>query len=365
MKYKKEILFFFVILFANTVFAGERNDFEKEQKSVEQLLESARLDAEEEAYYTKKSVAGLAADLINLQSNSKFVYENGGVQSISRDNRITEPVKNFIVSRKDIVVQRLDVGYFSYNNLRRKGYNNQDAASVIAMGTHKDAPIFLSVCDGHGFEPEATKISRRVSKRFSELLFQDPQFVTCNKDKDLYREIAEKLQREVRGIEGKRAAGSTATMVVLFRDKAVFANVGDSRSVLSSTSNGEILFETKDHKPDDVQEQIRIRRVEGCIINDKVGGKMALTRSFGDTGVREFGLTEEPTVTIQDVRGNDFLVLASDGLWDKVSSEEAIRMVLQVLQKGENLNIAAKALADKASVRNQKDDITVLIAKIK
>jgi serine/threonine protein phosphatase PrpC len=52
--------------------------------------------------------------------------------------------------------------------------------------------------------------------------------------------------------------GTTATAAVLQGQKLWVAHVGDSRAVLGSR-NGDVSVLTKDHKPDDAEEAMRIR----------------------------------------------------------------------------------------------------------
>ena len=71
-------------------------------------------------------------------------------------------------------------------------------------------------------------------------------------------------------------------------------------------------------------EEKRIKKVNGSIINVRVGGNISVTRSFGDFNMREFGLISEPYINKILVNDNEknFLVLASDGVWDFIGEEE-------------------------------------------
>ena len=75
------------------------------------------------------------------------------------------------------------------------------------------------------------------------------------------------------------------------------ANVGDSRAVLvTRVSSGEDGSEVKyvasrlsyDHRPDDIGEQNRIKEAGGFITRSRVLGILAVTRSFGDHGMKDF-----------------------------------------------------------------------------
>ena len=55
---------------------------------------------------------------------------------------------------------------------------------------------------------------------------------------------------------------------------------------------------------------------------------LAMGRSIGDHAVKAIGVIAEPEVTTYDLTSNDeFMVLASDGVWEFITSEEAINII--------------------------------------
>jgi len=82
--------------------------------------------------------------------------------------------------------------------------------------------------------------------------------------------------------DGKQtcASGCTAT-TVLVTPKTIFcANAGDSRTVLSWHGMAEPM--SSDHKPKVPQEKVRIEKAGAFIENDRIDGKLALSRALGD-----------------------------------------------------------------------------------
>ena len=54
-----------------------------------------------------------------------------------------------------------------------------------------------------------------------------------------------------------------------------------------------------------------------------VGPGLAMSRSLGDHGVAEVGVTAEPEMLVDEIRPEDtLLILASDGVWEFISSQE-------------------------------------------
>ncbi len=74
-------------------------------------------------------------------------------------------------------------------------------------------------------------------------------------------------------------------------------------------------------------------------------------------------LTDQPDVmdiSLNDDDGLNFLILASDGLWDVVSSQEAVNMVQLVISQGfgsESMQEGARRLTVEAYVRGSTDNI--------
>lgn len=117
-------------------------------------------------------------------------------------------------------------------------------------------------------------------------------------------------------------------------------NLGDSRGVVMTTATGEVVFQTKDHKPDSPIEiervsrrSIEISRVSKgkrslSITHDagdvpRVNGQLAMTRAIGDNGGRLLGVVDrEPDIwLIPTIHEPYVTVIASDGVWDVMSSE--------------------------------------------
>ena len=55
---------------------------------------------------------------------------------------------------------------------------------------------------------------------------------------------------------------------------------------------------------------------------------LAMTRSMGDSVAKSVGVTYEPEIKEFSLTDDDkILVLASDGLWDRISNDEVTRIV--------------------------------------
>jgi pyruvate dehydrogenase phosphatase len=165
-------------------------------------------------------------------------------------------------------------------------------------------------------------------------------------------------------------SGSCALMAILdpANDVLRVANTGDSRAVLGRWANGKYSAQamSSDHTGFNQDEVERLRREHPGeeVIDEKTGRifGLAVTRAFGDSRWKWseeltrkahemfFGpaprpkgvvktppyLTAEPEIKetkIQTGAHPDFLIMASDGLWDLMSNEDAVMCVQMWLEK--------------------------------
>ncbi|KAF2311806.1 hypothetical protein GH714_026815 [Hevea brasiliensis] len=129
--------------------------------------------------------------------------------------------------------------------------------------------------------------------------------------------------------------GSTAVVAVLTSENIVVANCGDSRAILCR--GGRAVPLSFDHKPDRPDELARIEAAGGRVIfvnGARVEGILAMSRAIGDKYLKPV-VTSEPEITFTKREPEDeCLILASDGLWDVLSSELACEVACECLQEG-------------------------------
>ncbi|CAF3972897.1 unnamed protein product [Rotaria sordida] len=137
------------------------------------------------------------------------------------------------------------------------------------------------------------------------------------------------------------SSGCTA-VVTLLRDKQLFvANAGDSRCVVCR--NGRAIEMSIDHKPEDPQERARIEKAGYKVTLDgRVSGGLNLSRAIGDHAYKktsklppeEQAITALPdirTLTLEDQ--DEFMVIACDGIWNFMSSQDVVDFVRTRLEK--------------------------------
>ncbi|KAL9188608.1 hypothetical protein ACHAXT_006986 [Thalassiosira profunda] len=124
--------------------------------------------------------------------------------------------------------------------------------------------------------------------------------------------------------------GTTACACTIVGKKVVCCNAGDSRAIIVKR-DGTAVPLSEDHKPDRDDETKRINDLGGRVIHWgrwRVEGVLAVSRSIGDSRLKPY-VTAEPDIVEHEIGDDDmFLVVASDGVWDTMSSDLVAKFCL-------------------------------------
>jgi len=136
------------------------------------------------------------------------------------------------------------------------------------------------------------------------------------------------------------------------------ANVGDARAVLCR--GGKAVRLTYDHKGSDAQEAKRITDAGGFVMNNRVNGVLAVTRSLGDAAMKEFVVGSPYTTETSLSEDDTLLIVACDGLWDVVDDQDAVDLVANV----EDPQEASEMLLQHALSNFSTDNLSVLVIRM-
>ena len=220
------------------------------------------------------------------------------------------------------------------------------------------------IFDGHGGSFVSEYLSSNIGMITMELIAKDikyiPQLLYM-----IFANLAERLPKEQ-----SSHTGSTALVAIRYKDKVFVANSGDCRAIINTYSN--VNQVTEDHKPTIPGELQRINETGGFVSVSpgdvpRVNGMLAVSRSFGDLYLHP-AVTWKPDIYIVSLQeGNNFLIMASDGLWDTMSNEEVLRVMLDEVV--ENKGVVTKDLLEKsgqrcmriAQAKGSMDNISIII----
>lgn len=158
------------------------------------------------------------------------------------------------------------------------------------------------------------------------------------------------------GMDGKEEPGSdsgTTAVVALIRGKQlIVANAGDSRCVVSE--RGKAVDMSYDHKPEDEVELARIKNAGGKVTMDgRVNGGLNLSRAIGDHFYKrnkslppeEQMISAMPDVKVLTLNeDHDFMVIACDGIWNVLSSQEVVDFISERIKPDQNGKTRALSL---------------------
>ncbi|XP_051136224.1 probable protein phosphatase 2C 21 isoform X1 [Andrographis paniculata] len=172
------------------------------------------------------------------------------------------------------------------------------------------------------------------------------------------------------------SAGSTACVAIIRNNSLLVANAGDSRCVMSR--NGKAHELSKDHKPELAVEKKRILEAGGYVQYGRVNGSLNLARAIGDMELKQNKslpaekqiVTANPDiVTVELEEDDEFIIIACDGIWDCMTSQEAISFVREQLKTEKKLSVVCERVLDKclAPTSGQEgcDNMTMILVQFK
>ncbi|KAL3508176.1 hypothetical protein ACH5RR_033558 [Cinchona calisaya] len=273
---------------------------------------------------------------------------------------------------------------------------------------------FLGVYDGHGGPEAARFVCDNLFRHFQAISAQHNGVVTAEIIERAFQETEREFTALVSELWDTRphvaTAGSCCLVGVIFQQTLFVANLGDSRVVLgkkvgdtegiaaiqlSTEHNANVAAvreELKELHPDDPQIVVLkhgVWRVKGIIQVSRAIGDVYLKHAQFNREplIAKFRLPEPmnmpilsatPSIVTHPLHPNDsFLILASDGLWEHLSNEQAVDIVHSHPRAGSAKRLIKAALQEAARKREMRysdlckidkkvrrhfhDDITVIV----
>jgi len=96
-------------------------------------------------------------------------------------------------------------------------------------------------------------------------------------------------------------------------------------------------------------------------MSGRVNGVLAVTRSLGDSSMKEFVVGAPYTTETELCNEDELLILACDGLWDVIGDQAAVELIREV----EDAQAASSLLLKHALVHHTTDNVTVIVVRFK
>ena len=256
---------------------------------------------------------------------------------------------------------------------------NQDNLFIKNNFLNQKDQYFIGVCDGHG------DYGHLISSYLSQSL---PNFLADISDQSIISSYISLNQNLVQNSKiDCTLSGSTCSSIILNPENIISINLGDSRTVLAKYEKGKYtaINLSIDHKPNVGYEKKRILINGGrikpfydeeskqflgpdrvWISEDNIPG-LAMTRSFGDIIAHSVGVISEPEIKRYDFIGNEkFIIIASDGIWEYMTSEECVNLVKDFYENNLDaigaINIIMKEAFNRWKINDEIiDDITAIV----
>lgn len=260
----------------------------------------------------------------------------------------------------------------SFETAGNRGEDRMEDRHVLAecLGGHEDIHM-IAIFDGHRGSEMAEFAQRHMLPSLRHywhlpldealrrsFLFLDVKFRAL--EDEWYQQ---RMQQLGPGNAGARSwPGATAICALLVGRHLWVANTGDCRAVLCSSGLANPL--TRDHTVEDASERERVK-LDGGLVEWKVNswrvGKVGIqvTRSLGDGDLKNEGVIADPEITYKEITKDDeFLILASDGLWERVPNQAAVGLVHDTVKQP---NMCSQRLAFEAITAGSGDNVTVAV----
>jgi len=284
---------------------------------------------------------------------------------------------------------------------------NQDCCCMHVPFRNNRTEMLFGVFDGHGYD--GRKVSQFVRDTLPEALanayevlrksvpppatvsaaqyhqeLQSARYLALVK---AFNEPEKQMRNEERIDIDSVQSGTTANIVWMHNRDLYCAWTGDSRSVIGkrvrnqsvphllhgSTPEFKAVDLSFDHTPARHDEKRRVQTAGGRVArwrrdlgplrvwlpSEWIPG-LAMTRSIGDIILSDFGVIPVPEITHMHLTNEDsFVVVASDGIWQFMESQEVINFVGMLRNEGMDARVAAEALVREAVRRWRMNELVV------
>jgi len=227
----------------------------------------------------------------------------------------------------------------------------EDCALSINNFNKESYRHLFCIFDGHGGNVTAKLCVKKYPEIFRKCLLESPFDYESALKKSFFL-----MDKEIEKLKVNEV-GNTATVVFINNRLLYCANVGDSSCALLGKTNE---FITIEHKCTNKKEMKRIEKEGGKIIDNRLGGILAVSRGLGDFDLKTKGLSCEPNIVKKLIDHSlNYCVLASDGVWDVLSPDEVSKLI-----QNKKIDEMAKIIVETAMDRGSEDNISCIVVEL-
>lgn len=268
-----------------------------------------------------------------------------------------------IKKQLDTLTFASDYALYQDPNLMAEKQMEDVALFVSNFNNRKERGLFI-LCDGHGGDKVADYVGKKLADSVNFALFGDGE----RDKKRAFIDGFSKLDKDLSSFPFSLSTGTSCTTLFFFNEEDLLgndksylaiANVGDTKALLINNTGYSCL--TTDHSCSNRNEVKRVIQNGGFIFEDKINGELKLSRCFGHTELKKYGLIVKPDYSCRALSNSDsYVILASRGIWEFVTEYE----VVSIVNKGFVSIDIAESIAMQARVRGSDKNISVFVIKI-
>ncbi|KAJ7982045.1 putative Phosphatase 2C family protein [Quillaja saponaria] len=242
----------------------------------------------------------------------------------------TEKPRNLLSQSEAVCFGEFGFGVFSVKGKKKL---MEDAHKVVPCLEGNPKKGFFGVYDGHGGKKAADFVADNLHANIFKMM------ENCEESKGKVSALKNGyLKTDEEFLKQGVGSGACCVTALIEGHEIVVSNLGDCRAVLCRGGVAEAI--TRDHRVEQERERKRIEDKGGYVEFHKeawrVHGILSVSRSIGDAHLKDWVLAEPDTKILKLTPDIEFLVLASDGLWDEVDIQEAVDMVTRLCPIGNN-----------------------------
>ena len=289
----------------------------------------------------------------NLMNNVNKLFSNFSNTSLNTSHNINY---NFSFENKKSNTTKISnsntpIKSFSYNEDKNLKFRQsmEDVGITIPDLLNDYRVNLFCIFDGHGGIDVVNFLKNRMSQLIKSSL---ENLIPVN---EAISKSFNKIDDELKFYDSDNV-GSTATVIIIKDNKIYCGNVGDSRAYI--IYQDKIQQISVDHKCSNEKEKQRIIENGGKIVKNRVNGQLILTRTLGDKAIKKFGVICQPDINEINVSKDiNFVVLASDGVWDVINENE----LLDLSKKFKNADDFCKEIIKESITKGTKDNVSCIV----
>ena len=287
----------------------------------------------------------------------KFFGHNKMIVNIKKIKKLTNNPSFKILNNKNLNEKKnINYYYMEFANKEHRKTMEDFHLELPNLNINNLNMYLFGIFDGHsGFE-----VSKFCSENFSKYFINEFSKSFSPNDEQIITILNNVFSSIDNDINKKHnfsnSVGSTATILFIYNNKFYCANVGDSKCFIIKKNN-KISLITKDHNCLDEKETKRIKESGGIVFNKRVFGTLMLTRSIGDKEMKQYGVISKPYIYYDNLNEINFIIIASDGVWDVVNEED----LLELSKNCKDSQVLCKKIMDFTKERDSRDNISILV----